>query len=107
MADRYNISKTFGNQSVAETERTRLIRRVFQSVAPRYDLMNDLMSFGIHRWWKRRLASAARVQAGQRVLDLAGGTGDVARLMAGKGAQVMVCDPSLAMMASGTVAWPG
>ncbi|MDP2830304.1 MAG: class I SAM-dependent methyltransferase [Sulfuricellaceae bacterium] len=101
MADSYNISRTFGNQTVAETERTRLIRRVFQSVAPRYDLMNDLMSFGIHRWWKRRLAEAACVQAGQCVLDLAGGTGDVARLMSGKGAQVMVCDPSLAMMAQG------
>ncbi len=92
------LSRTFGYQSVAEDERTRRIRRVFASVAPRYDLMNDLMSFGIHRLWKRRLAREAAVRAGQVVVDLAGGTGDVAGLMAGKGARVMVCDPSLAMM---------
>jgi demethylmenaquinone methyltransferase/2-methoxy-6-polyprenyl-1,4-benzoquinol methylase len=95
------LDQTFGQQAVSPDQRRERIRQVFNTVAPRYDLMNDLMSFGIHRWWKRRLASAARVQAGQRVLDLAGGTGDVACLMAGKGAQVMVCDPSLAMMAQG------
>ncbi len=95
------ISRTFGYQSVAEDERTRLIRRVFTSVAPRYDLMNDLMSMGIHRLWKRRLAREARVLPGQVVVDLAGGTGDVAALMASNGAEVMVCDPSLAMMGQG------
>ena len=96
-----NLSRTFGYQSVAEDERTRRIRRVFESVAPRYDLMNDLMSFGIHRLWKRRLAREANAQSGQVVVDLAGGTGDVAGLMAGAGARVMVCDPSLAMMNAG------
>jgi len=93
-----NLSRTFGYQSVAQDERTRRIRRVFASVAPRYDLMNDLMSFGIHRLWKRRLASEAAVRPGQVVVDLAGGTGDVASLLAENGAQVMVCDPSLSMM---------
>lgn len=106
MADRYNISRTFGNQSVAEDERTRLIRRVFTSVAPRYDLMNDLMSMGIHRLWKRRLAHEAAVLPGQLVVDLAGGTGDVAALMASSGAHVMVCDPSLAMMSEGRARKP-
>ncbi|MDP2786346.1 MAG: class I SAM-dependent methyltransferase [Sulfurimicrobium sp.] len=101
MAERHEFSRTFGYQSVAEDERTRLIRRVFASVAPRYDLMNDLMSMGIHRLWKRRLAREAAVQPGQTVVDLAGGTGDVACLMARAGAQVMVCDPSLAMMNAG------
>lgn len=95
------ISRTFGYQSVAEDERTRLIRRVFTSVAPRYDLMNDLMSMGIHRLWKRRLAREAGALPGQIVVDLAGGTGDVAALMASNGAKVMVCDPSLAMMSQG------
>ena len=95
------LSRTFGYQSVAEDERTRLIRRVFTSVAPRYDLMNDLMSMGIHRLWKRRLAREASVLPGQIVVDLAGGTGDVAALMASSGAHVMVCDPSLAMMTQG------
>lgn len=101
MTDRYDISRSFGYQSVAEDERTRLIRRVFTSVAPRYDLMNDLMSMGIHRLWKRRLAREAAALPGQLVMDLAGGTGDVAALMASSGAQVMVCDPSLAMMSQG------
>ncbi|MEN6584454.1 MAG: class I SAM-dependent methyltransferase [Sulfuricella sp.] len=96
-----DLSHTFGYQSVAEDERTRRIRRVFSSVAPRYDLMNDLMSMGIHRLWKRSLARQAGALPGQVVVDLAGGTGDVAALMAGKGAQVMVCDPSLAMMNAG------
>lgn len=96
-----DLSRTFGKQIVAEEERTRRIRRVFESVAPRYDLMNDLMSFGIHRLWKRRLAREAAVQPGQTVVDLAGGTGDVASLMARDNACVMVCDPSLAMMNAG------
>ena len=106
-----DLSHTFGYQSVAEDERTRRIRRVFSSVAPRYDLMNDLMSMGIHRLWKRSLARQAAALPGQVVVDLAGGTGDVAALMVGKGAQVMVCDPSLAMMNAGragklsTVQW--
>lgn len=96
-----DLSRTFGYQSVAEDERTRRIRRVFESVAPRYDLMNDLMSFGIHRLWKRRLARDAGVRPGQVVVDLAGGTGDVASLMAQEGVRVMVCDPSLSMMHAG------
>jgi demethylmenaquinone methyltransferase/2-methoxy-6-polyprenyl-1,4-benzoquinol methylase len=101
-----DLSRTFGYQSVAEDERTRRIRRVFESVAPRYDLMNDLMSMGIHRLWKRNLARQADALPGQVVVDLAGGTGDVAALMAGKGAQVMVCDPSLAMMNAGRAGKP-
>ncbi|MDO9190726.1 MAG: class I SAM-dependent methyltransferase, partial [Sulfurimicrobium sp.] len=93
MADRCDISRTFGNQQVAQDERTRLIRRVFASVAPRYDLMNDLMSMGIHRLWKRRLAWEAAAKPGQVIVDLAGGTGDVAALMAANGVGIMVCDP--------------
>lgn len=96
-----DLSRTFGYQSVEQDERRQRIQRVFASVARRYDLMNDAMSFGIHRLWKHSFARAAEPRAGQRIVDLAGGTGDVARLMAGPGRNVTVCDPSLEMMAVG------
>jgi demethylmenaquinone methyltransferase/2-methoxy-6-polyprenyl-1,4-benzoquinol methylase len=91
---------TFGDRIVAPEDRRRLIRGVFDVVAPRYDLMNDLMSFGIHRLWKRTLASRCEDVMGQ-VIDLAGGTGDVARLLVAEGRSVSVCDPSLPMMTEG------
>ncbi|MDD5240556.1 MAG: class I SAM-dependent methyltransferase [Sulfuricella sp.] len=93
-----DLSHTFGYQDVEQDERRARIRRVFAGVARRYDLMNDVMSFGIHRLWKRTLVHAANPRAGQVIVDLAGGTGDVASLMAGDDRQVLVCDPSLAMM---------
>ena len=95
------LSRSFGNQRVEEHEREQRIRRVFEAVARRYDLMNDLMSLGIHRLWKRRLVRLAAPRAGQRIVDLAGGTGDVAALMAGPDRNVTVVDPSAAMMAVG------
>ena len=95
------LSKSFGYQSVDERERELRIRRVFEAVARRYDLMNDLMSFGIHRWWKRVFVAMAAPRAGQRIVDLAGGTGDVAALMAGPDREVTVIDPSAAMMEAG------
>ncbi len=95
------LSRSFGNAFVAAGERERRIRNVFESVAPRYDLMNDLMSLGIHRLWKRRLVALAAPRAGQRIVDLAGGTGDVAAQLAGPDRQVTVIDPSEAMMAAG------
>ena len=76
------LARTFGFQSVDEAERERRIRRVFAAVAARYDLMNDLMSLGIHRLWKRRLVRMAAPAPGQVIVDLAGGTGDVAARMA-------------------------
>ncbi len=96
-----DLSNTFGYQTVDQVERTRRIRRVFASVALRYDLMNDVMSLGIHRLWKLKLARVANALPGQVILDLAGGTGDVARLLAGTDRQVLVCDPSLEMMSVG------
>jgi demethylmenaquinone methyltransferase/2-methoxy-6-polyprenyl-1,4-benzoquinol methylase len=95
------LSKTFGAATVDEAERERRIRRVFEAVARRYDLMNDLMSLGIHRLWKRTLVRMAAPRAGQRIVDLAGGTGDVAALMAAPDRLVAVCDPSLPMMQVG------
>ena len=95
------LAQRFGDALVEPRERERRIRRVFDDVAPRYDLMNDLMSGGIHRLWKRRFARLAAPRAGQCIVDLAGGTGDVAALMAGPGHEVTVIDPSEAMMAAG------
>lgn len=95
-----DISRSFGNQSVTSEQRRARIRLVFDAVAPRYDLMNDLMSMGIHRLWKHTLSRRVASVKG-RVLDLAGGTGDVARLLLGRDRQVVVCDPSLAMMQVG------
>lgn len=92
------LSRTFGKHSVDEQEREQRIRRVFEAVATRYDLMNDLMSMGIHRLWKRTLVRMAAPAPGQCIVDLAGGTGDVAALMSGPDRLVTVCDPSLAMM---------
>ena len=68
----------FGYRSVGLDEKTRLVSGVFDSVAHRYDLMNDLMSFGIHRAWKRFAVAVSGLRPGARVLDLAGGTGDMA-----------------------------
>jgi demethylmenaquinone methyltransferase/2-methoxy-6-polyprenyl-1,4-benzoquinol methylase len=94
--------RSFGFQEVETRERQSRIRRVFNAVAPRYDLMNDLMSFGIHRLWKRRMVRFIKPDDGLRVVDLAGGTGDVARLMARDvSRQVIVCDASEAMMKAG------
>jgi demethylmenaquinone methyltransferase/2-methoxy-6-polyprenyl-1,4-benzoquinol methylase len=95
-----DIDQTFGRLQVDSDERRARIRRVFDTVAPRYDLMNDLMSFGIHRLWKRTLARRVADARGT-VVDLAGGTGDVARLLLGPGREVMVLDPSAAMMRVG------
>jgi demethylmenaquinone methyltransferase / 2-methoxy-6-polyprenyl-1,4-benzoquinol methylase len=74
----------FGFQSVDEKEKASRVRSVFDSVAPRYDVMNDLMSLGLHRAWKAYTVLVADVRPGQRVLDLAGGTGDLAQAFAAK-----------------------
>jgi demethylmenaquinone methyltransferase / 2-methoxy-6-polyprenyl-1,4-benzoquinol methylase len=94
----------FGFEEIAETEKKGRVRGVFDSVADRYDLMNDLMSVGLHRLWKRFAVDATRVRPGMRVLDLAGGTGDLARLFAervGAGGTVVLTDINGAMLARG------
>ncbi len=95
------LEQTFGKERVAPQERERRIRDVFRLVAPRYDLMNDFMSMGIHRLWKRSLARRVGAQAGEVLLDLAGGTGDVARELTGAGRDVIIVDPSTEMMNQG------
>jgi demethylmenaquinone methyltransferase / 2-methoxy-6-polyprenyl-1,4-benzoquinol methylase len=79
------MSKThFGFESVDEREKSRRVRSVFDSVAPRYDVMNDLMSLGLHRAWKAFTVMCADLRPGHRVLDIAGGTGDLAQAFARK-----------------------
>ena len=76
------MSKThFGFTQIDAGDKARRVRGVFDSVAPRYDMMNDLMSVGLHRLWKRFAVDVARVRPGHRVLDVAGGTGDMTRLL--------------------------
>jgi demethylmenaquinone methyltransferase/2-methoxy-6-polyprenyl-1,4-benzoquinol methylase len=74
----------FGYRTVEKRDKARLVGEVFSSVAGKYDLMNDLMSLGVHRLWKRHFISIANPRPGQRALDLAGGTGDIAALLAGR-----------------------
>ena len=94
----------FGYERVSADEKTRRVRGVFESVAGKYDLMNDLMSGGLHRLWKRYAVGVAAVREGARVLDLAGGTGDLARLFAkaaGATGRVVLTDINHAMLAEG------
>jgi demethylmenaquinone methyltransferase/2-methoxy-6-polyprenyl-1,4-benzoquinol methylase len=94
----------FGFEQVAPAEKAQRVRGVFESVAGKYDLMNDLMSLGLHRVWKRFAVNATGVRVGMRVLDLAGGTGDLARLFAervGPGGEVVLTDINGAMLALG------
>ncbi|WP_457667838.1 bifunctional demethylmenaquinone methyltransferase/2-methoxy-6-polyprenyl-1,4-benzoquinol methylase UbiE [Thiolapillus sp.] len=83
MSNEQENSTHFGYKTVATEEKAELVRGVFDSVASRYDLMNDLMSMGVHRLWKRFTVELSGVRAGQRVLDLASGTGDLADRFAG------------------------
>ncbi|MCB1573488.1 MAG: bifunctional demethylmenaquinone methyltransferase/2-methoxy-6-polyprenyl-1,4-benzoquinol methylase UbiE [Xanthomonadales bacterium] len=71
----------FGFREVGENDKARLVGEVFSSVARKYDIMNDLMSFGVHRLWKRHFVATSGVRPGDCVLDLAGGTGDIAALL--------------------------
>ena len=82
----------FGDELVSPEEKTRRVGAVFSSVARRYDLMNDLMSGGLHRLWKDRFVARVKPRAGEAILDMAGGTGDVAFRMAAKGALVTIAD---------------
>ena len=94
----------FGFEEVGVDDKARRVRGVFDSVAGKYDLMNDLMSAGFHRLWKRFAVEASRVAPGMRVLDLAGGTGDLARLFAervGGSGVVVLTDINGAMLAAG------
>ncbi len=94
----------FGYQTVEDAEKAQRVRGVFDSVAPKYDLMNDVLSFGLHRAWKSYAVALADVQPGDRVLDVAGGTGDLAMAFAarvGDSGRVVLTDINEAMLRAG------
>lgn len=91
----------FGDELVSPDEKTRRVSGVFSSVARRYDVMNDLMSGGLHRHWKDRFVARVKPRPGENILDMAGGTGDVAFRMARRGAHVTVADINPDMLAVG------
>lgn len=94
----------FGFREVPREEKQRLVGQVFSSVAGKYDLMNDLMSLGLHRVWKRYFVATSGVRRGDRVLDLAGGTGDIAALLhprVGEAGEIVVGDINAGMLGVG------
>lgn len=106
MAEQKHSSDTthFGYQTVSADDKAGLVRGVFDSVASRYDIMNDLMSAGLHRIWKRYAIDQAALRPGNVVLDLAGGTGDLTRQFArkvGKEGHVVLADINAAMLEQG------
>lgn len=94
----------FGFKQVATDDKQSLVRTVFNSVASKYDLMNDVLSFGAHRLWKRYTVASSNVKVGDKVLDIAGGTGDLAiefRKKVGDNGQVILSDINAAMLNEG------
>ncbi|MFL6760343.1 class I SAM-dependent methyltransferase [Sphingomonas sp.] len=91
----------FGDELVSPEEKMRRVGEVFSSVARRYDVMNDLMSGGMHRLWKDRFVARVKPRPGEDILDMAGGTGDVAFRMARRGAHVTVADINADMLEVG------
>jgi len=96
------LAQSFGSQDVDQDEREKKIRKVFQSVAKRYDLMNDVMSFGIHRLWKKKLINYfSNTNKQLSFVDLAGGTGDIAQGISSLDHSVTLIDPSINMINEG------
>jgi demethylmenaquinone methyltransferase/2-methoxy-6-polyprenyl-1,4-benzoquinol methylase len=103
-ADKQTGTTHFGFREVPVHDKAGLVRQVFDSVADRYDVMNDLMSLGVHRLWKLDFAARSGVRTGDRVLDLAAGTGDIAAMMSrrvGRNGQVVLTDINQAMLSRG------
>ena len=98
MGRRMSDTVSFGYTDVTPTEKTAKVGEVFARVARRYDIMNDAMSGGMHRLWKDRFVARIKPRAGEAILDLAGGTGDIAFRMARHGAHVTVTDINPAML---------
>ncbi len=98
MSEPSSETVSYGFQEVSPDEKTRRVTSVFERVARRYDLMNDLMSGGLHRGWKDEFVRMVKPRAGEAILDMAGGTGDIAFRLAKSGASVTVADINPAML---------
>ena len=92
MSETTDETVSFGYSQVTPEEKTRKVGEVFSSVARKYDIMNDAMSGGMHRLWKDRFVKRVKPQPGEQILDMAGGTGDIAFRMAARGAHITVAD---------------
>ncbi|MBK8286503.1 MAG: bifunctional demethylmenaquinone methyltransferase/2-methoxy-6-polyprenyl-1,4-benzoquinol methylase UbiE [Ahniella sp.] len=104
MSEQERKTVDFGFREVPLEDKQKLVGKVFSSVAAKYDVMNDLMSFGIHRLWKRDFVASSGIRKGARVLDLAGGTGDIAALLAdrvGADGEIVIGDINAEMLAVG------
>jgi demethylmenaquinone methyltransferase/2-methoxy-6-polyprenyl-1,4-benzoquinol methylase len=107
MSNAPEATAPFGFRDVPESDKNQLVRDVFSSVAPRYDLMNDLMSGGVHRLWKDAMVEWLNPQPRWHILDVAGGTGDIAFRLSGRmrtrggGADIVVCDVNIGMLTEG------
>jgi demethylmenaquinone methyltransferase/2-methoxy-6-polyprenyl-1,4-benzoquinol methylase len=102
--DTDNNTTHFGFKQVDKNQKVDMVKEVFQSVAAKYDIMNDMMSFGIHRLWKRYTIDCSGVRAGHKILDLAGGTGDLTAKFSrivGESGQVVLADINDAMLKVG------
>jgi demethylmenaquinone methyltransferase/2-methoxy-6-polyprenyl-1,4-benzoquinol methylase len=93
-----NHSHTFGGQRVTPQERDRRMMEIFHRLAPYYDRLCDVQSLGLHRYWRRVCVRIVAPRPGQRILDLAGGCGEMARRLAGPGHQVIILEPSIPMI---------
>ncbi len=89
----------FGKKEVSREEKTNLVNNVFSSVTENYDLMNDIMSFGLHRIWKQYFITIVNVQNNQNVLDLAAGTADISRLLLKQNSKITLKYPNLKIRA--------
>ncbi|MGX7894337.1 class I SAM-dependent methyltransferase [Tsuneonella sp. HG222] len=98
MSDPQSHTVSFGYEEVDPEEKTRRVGEVFSGVARKYDIMNDAMSGGMHRLWKDQFVRRVKPQPGEAILDMAGGTGDIAFRLAAKGADVTVADINQAML---------
>ena len=98
MNDQGETTTHFGFETVSEADKADLVQGVFGSVASKYDIMNDVMSGGVHRIWKDAMMDWLAPRAGQRLLDVAGGTGDIAFRMLDSGAQITVSDINQEML---------
>ena len=98
-----NLSQQFGKKKILKSQKTDLVQNIFTNISDKYNLMNDLMSFGTHRLWKKRLVEAINVQNHHKIIDVGSGTGDIGMKISNinKTASIYLGDLNLSMIDSG------